>query len=167
VSRLRSHLSAVGTAGTVGNLGTAVHSRYAAAADSVSSVGRLLPSPQTAALGIGIGRLVFGGGLLVLPVAANRALGLDTATAKRVSYLARMAAVRDIGLGVGTLQAGPTRAAVPWLVAGAAADAVDAVAIAGALRTGSARGVAAGAIAVGAIGVAAVGFSAAFGLRRR
>jgi hypothetical protein len=164
VSRLRSHLSAVGNLGTVG---TAVHSRYAAAADSVPSVGRLLPSPQTAALGIGIGRLVFGGGLLVLPVVANRALGLDTATAKRVSYLARMAAVRDVGLGVGTLQAGPTRAAVPWLVAGAAADAVDAVAIAGALRAGSARGLAAGAIAVGAAGVAAVGFAAAFALRRR
>jgi hypothetical protein len=110
---------------------------------------------------------VLGGGLLLTPVAATRALGLDTATAKRVSYLARMAAVRDIGIGVGTLHAGPTRAAVPWLVVGAAADAVDAVAIAGAMRAGSARGLPAAGVVVGAVGVAAVGFAAAIGLRRR
>lgn len=159
--RLRLRLSAVGS------VGNAVLSDYVAGPDSVPRSRRLLPSAQTAALGIGVGRLVLGGGLLAAPVAATRALGLDTATAKRVGYLARMAAVRDVGLGVGTLQAGSTPAAVPWLIAGATADAVDAVVIARAMRTGSVRGLAGAGVVIGAIGVAAVGYAAAVGLRRR
>jgi hypothetical protein len=117
-------------------------------------------------MGIGVGRLVLGGGFLLAPVASTRLLGLDTATAKRVSFLARMAAARDIGLGVGTLHAGAGAAAVPWVMAGAAADAVDAVVIAGALRQGAARGLPAAGVVVGALGAAAIGLWAALDLRR-
>jgi hypothetical protein len=134
---------------------------------SVPRVLRLLPSPQTIAVGIGVGRLVVGGGFLAAPVVSTRVLGLDSATAKRVAFLARMAAARDIGLGVGTLGAGPTTAAAaPWLAAGAAADAVDAIVIAGAMRQGVARGLPALGIVLGAAATAAIGLGAAIGLRR-
>jgi hypothetical protein len=144
----------------------AVLAHYATAARSVPAWGRLLSSPQPVATAIGVGRLVLGGAFLVAPVASTRLLGLDTATAKRVGYLARMAAARDIGLGVGTLTAAGPAGAAPWLLAGAAADAVDAVVIAGAIRTGSARGLPAWGVVVGAVGVAGLGFGAAIGLRR-
>ena len=117
-------------------------------------------------LGFGVGRLVLGGAFLLAPVASTRVLGLDTATAKRVTFLARMAAARDIGLGAGTLAAGSTAAAVPWLLAGAGADLVDATVIAGALRKGVARGVPAAAIALGAVAGAGIGIGAAVALRR-
>jgi hypothetical protein len=113
-----------------------------------------------------VGRLAVGGAFLVAPVVSTRVLGLDTATAKRVSFLARMAAARDIGLGAGTLNAGATAAAAPWLAAGAAADAVDAVVIAGAMRHGAARGLPALGIVVGAAATAVIGLAAAIGLRR-
>lgn len=94
-------------------------------------------------------------------------LGLDTATAKRVRFLARMAAARDIGLGAGTLAAGPTPAAVPWLLAGAGADVVDATVILGAMRSGTTRGLPALGISAGALGAAVLGVRAALSLRRR
>jgi hypothetical protein len=110
---------------------------------------------------IGLGRLLAGGAFLAAPVAATRALGLDTATAKRVAFLARMMAARDVAIGAGTTASG-LRGGRPagWLLAGAAADAADAVVIAAAIRDGRARGpVAAGvvAIAAGAAAVAVVG----------
>jgi hypothetical protein len=117
-------------------------------------------------LGFGIGRVALGTAFLVAPVASTRVLGLDSATAKRVTFLARMAAARDIGLGAGTLSAGPTRAAVPWLLAGAGADLVDATVLVGALRKGVARGLPAAAITVGAVAGAGIGFGAAVALRR-
>ena len=117
-------------------------------------------------LGFGVGRVVLGGAFLLAPVVSTRVLGLDTATAKRVTFLARMAAARDIGLGAGTLAAGSTPAAVPWLLAGAGADLVDATVIAAALRKGIARGLPAAAIAVGAVAGAGLGIGAAVALRR-
>lgn len=122
---------------------------------------RLL-TPDALARSIGVGRLVLGGSFLVAPVTATRVLGVDTATAKRVSFLAQMMAARDVAIGAGTAasvrrrsdgrprQAGRGDSA-GWLLAGAVADAADAVVIARALRSGRARG----AIATGLVGGAA------------
>jgi hypothetical protein len=145
----------------------AVTGLYVTGADSVPLFRGLFPGPETIALSIGVGRVVIGAVFLAAPVVSVRMLGMDTATAKRITFLARMAAARDIGLGVGTLDAGPTAAAVPWLLAGAAADAVDAAAIAGAIRHGTARGISATGIVVGAAATAGVGVWAALGLRRQ
>lgn len=144
----------------------AVIRSYGAQLGTVPELGRFLPTPQSVVLGFGIGRVALGTAFLVAPVASTRVLGLDSATAKRVTFLARMAAARDIGLGAGTLSAGPTRAAVPWLLAGAGADLVDATVLVGALRKGVARGLPAAAITVGAVAGAGIGFGAAVALRR-
>jgi hypothetical protein len=144
----------------------AVVSSYASEAGSVPNVGALLPSPQAVVVGFGVGRVALGAAFLAAPVLSTRMLGLDTATAKRVRFLARMAAARDIGLGAGTLAAGPTPAAVPWLLAGAGADVVDATVILGAMRSGTTRGLPALGISVGALGAAVLGVRAALSLRR-
>ena len=143
----------------------AVTKQYASAAGSVPGVTGSIVTPQNVALGIGVGRLVIGSTFLLVPRFSVRVLGVDSASAKRMSFLARMAAARDIGLGAGTLDAGPTSAARPWLLAGAAADAVDAVVIAAAMRRGVTRGGAATGIVVGAAATAAVGVWAARALR--
>ncbi len=87
------------------------------------------------ALSIGAMRVGIGAGFLALPVTSVRILGLDTATASRVTFLARMAAARDAALGAGTLWAtGRGRGAAGWLLAGAACDLTDATVIALAAR---------------------------------
>jgi hypothetical protein len=118
------------------------------------------------ALAIGAGRVMLGSAFLAFPTFSVRILGLDTATAKRVRFLARMLAARDIGIGSGTLAACPGAGAAPWLLAGAGADAVDAAALAAAIRQGSARGPAAVGLVAGAAGAAALGLWAARGVRR-
>lgn len=79
-------------------------------------------------------------GLLAAPVAALRALGTDTATARRVTWLTRMLAVRDGAIAVGGLLARRRGSPAPWLLAGAVSDAVDAAAFAAALRQGRLHG---------------------------
>lgn len=145
----------------------AVTEYYEQIGSSVSFLSKVTLTPENVVVGIGVGRLVLSGAMLAAPGLSLRILGTDTATAKRVTHLARMTAVRDIGLGAGTLAAGPTRAAVPWLLAGAAADAVDAAVVAGALRRGRVRGVAALGLVIGAAGAAAVAARAALQLRDR
>ena len=63
-------------------------------------------APHQLARAIGLGRMIAGGGFLLAPIGSTRVLGLDTATAKRVSFLARMMAVRDVVIGAGTAAAG-------------------------------------------------------------
>jgi hypothetical protein len=116
--------------------------------------------------GIGVGRVVIGAAFLVSPVTSTRVLGLDSATAKRITFLARMAAARDISLGVGTLSADSGSSAAQWLLAGAAADVVDAAVLVAALRRGVVRGLPAVLIAAGALGSAALAVRAATALRR-
>jgi hypothetical protein len=108
------------------------------------------------------GRTVLATSMLAAPVATTRLIGLDTATGRRVSWLTRMMAARDGALGIGGLiavrrGADPT----PWVVGGAAADAVDALVIAGAMRTGRLRGVLPVLVAAGAAVVAALGAATA------
>ena len=135
--------------------------------DSVARTGGFVPTAEGVVVALGLARSVLGVAFLAAPAVSVRVLGMETATAKRVTYLARMAAARDIGLGAGLLAAGPGPSSVPWLVASAAADTVDALAIAGALRTGAARGVTAAGVVIGATASAAAGFWAASRLRSR
>lgn len=89
------------------------------------------------AAGIGAGRVLIGVSFLSSPVTGLRLIGLDTATASRVTWLARTAGIRDVALGAGTLYAAATdRDDGPWLIAGAACDAVDAAVTAIAARDG-------------------------------
>jgi hypothetical protein len=136
--------------------------------DSVPALRRLL-APDAIACSIGLGRLLLGGGFLIAPVASTRVLGVDTATAKRVSFLAQMMAARDMAIGAGTaLSSTRGRGPAGWLLAGAVADATDAVVIAGALKSGRARGPVASGIVGGAVALSAVAvFGAVGSLRRR
>lgn len=125
-------------------------------------------APKALARSIGVGRVLAGGGFLLAPVASTRILGLDTATAKRVSFLARMMAARDIVIGAGTAAAsGESGRPGLWLLAGAVADATDAVVITGALKQGRARGPVAAAVVAVAAGAAAVATIGALGTLRR
>ena len=127
---------------------------------------RAARSPSGVARSIGFGRLAIGLGFLADPVTSVRVLGVDSATAKRMTFLARMTAGRDIVLGVGTVAARTPSTQAGWLAAGAVADAIDAVALGAGLRSGRLRGVPAIGIAVGAAGAAGVALAAASRLRR-
>jgi len=146
-------------------LRNAVTKEYARDAETVPPDSGSVAGPQAVALAIGVGRVVIGTTFLLAPRFSVRVLGVDAGSAKRMSFLARMAAARDIGLGAGTLDAGPTPAARAWLLAGAAADAVDAVVIAAAIKRGVTRGVPAAGLVAGAAGAAAAGVWAARALR--
>jgi hypothetical protein len=132
---------------------------------SVSLPTQFTVSPGPLATAIGAGRIVLGTSFLLAPTLSVRVLGVDAETAAAMRFLARMTAARDIGLGAGTLAAGTGRAAAPWLLAGALADTVDAVAIVAAMRRRVTRGIPAAAIAVGAAATAAVGVWTARRLR--
>ncbi len=117
-----------------------------------------IPAPRLAALAIGVGRLGLGAALLVQPEQGTRMLGLDTVTAVRISWLSRMTAARDIALGAGTVASAITgRDSGWWLIGGAASDAVDAVALAGAVRAGRLPPARAGAMVALALGAAVLG----------
>jgi hypothetical protein len=104
---------------------------------------------------VGAARVAFGLGMAVRPEIVPRTLGVDSVSARRMSWLVRMCAVRDVALGAGGLHAAATgRDVRPWLGAQACSDAGDAVALGLALRD---RQVApARAVAVGAMAVAGV-----------
>ncbi len=125
----------------------------------MSTLHRLLPTEPSALAGrLAGGRTVLAASMLAAPELATRLLGADTATARRVTWLTRMVAVRDAAIGVGAIVAlrrgGDAR---PWLIAGAVSDAVDAVVVGAALRQGRVGGVAPAALVPGAAAVAAVG----------
>ncbi len=89
-------------------------------------------------------------------------LGVDSATANRLSWLARMAAARDIALGVGTVAGALSgRGSNGWLLAGGACDVADAAAIANALKRQQVSAlpaviIIAGALAAGGVAIATV-----------
>jgi hypothetical protein len=122
-------------------------------------------SPSVA---LGAGRLAIGGAFLAFPVASVRLLGVDRASAARLSWLARMAAARDLALGVGVLGAAVTRrGGVPALVATALVDATDAALIALAARDARVDRVRGLTMAAGAAGAAGAGLLAAADVLRR
>ncbi len=109
----------------------------AAGHHSVASRLARVAAPHHAATMLGIGRILAGATFLAFPTRAIRAYGLDTATAERTSWLARMFGVRDAVLGTGTLAtAGIRRGGSAWLLAGAVSDGVDALVTLDSLRTG-------------------------------
>jgi hypothetical protein len=124
------------------------------------------PAPGRVATAIGLGRLAIGAAFLADPVSSVRVLGVDSASAKRMTFLARMTAGRDIVLGLGTVAARSPRERAGWLAAGAVADAIDAAVLAVGLKTGQLRGAPAAGIAVGAAGATAIALVAADSLRR-
>src|SRR5262249_58273041 len=89
----------------------------------------------TVARALAAARVAAGAALLTRPDALARALRVDSATARRTTWLARMAGARDLAVGAGTLFA-LTRGggARSWLLASAASDAADAAVLTGALR---------------------------------
>ncbi|MDT4937655.1 MAG: hypothetical protein QOG80_1326 [Pseudonocardiales bacterium] len=120
------------------------------------------PSARTVGVLLGAGRAVLGSTFLVSPVFAVRILGLDSATAHRVTWLSRMTAGRDLALAAGALVAEARgRSGASWVAAGAAADAVDAAAILAAVRAGKLGGPRPVGMVGGAFAAAAVGFWAA------
>jgi hypothetical protein len=126
-----------------------------------------LPEPSAMAVQIAAGRSVIAAAIMAAPVMTVRLAGTDTATARRVSWLTRMMAIRDGAIGVGGVLAARRGGNVaPWLLAGAASDAVDAVVLAGALRAGRAKGIAAALTVPLAGGTAIAGVLTAARLRR-
>jgi hypothetical protein len=115
---------------------------------------------RLAGLLIGAGRAGVGVLFAVKPSQSMRILGVDTATAHRLRWLAQMTAARDIALGVGTVATTIRRqGSGGWLLAGAACDAADAGTIALAVARKQVAPLAAAAIVGVAIAasVAAVG----------
>ena len=133
----------------------------------MSTFARRFPDAATLAAGIGTGRLVLSGALFAAPTASVRMLGVDSASAKRMTFLVRMAAIRDMGLGVGTLASRGTPQVAVWLAVGSAADAVDAIVVAAATKQGVTRGLSAFGTVVGAVGAAVAGGWAAGQLKGR
>ncbi len=135
--------------------------------DPVFSSGRR-PSARTIGMGIGAARSVIGAVLFAQPVFSVRLLGLDTATAARVTWLARMAAARDAVIGIGTVSSSARRRGQRgWLLAGAAADLADALVLTQALREGRAKGTTAtGTVAVAAAAAVLATWAAAESSRR-
>jgi hypothetical protein len=116
----------------------------------------------TAVIGsLGAARTLVGAIVLARPALLASALGIDASAAQRTAWLARMFGGRDVALGVGTL-AGSRGC----LIAAAAGDALDAVALSAALRNGHVRRIPAALILLTAGAAAAAGASAAMITRR-
>lgn len=140
---------------------------YAQVAPAVLSR-RRFPSARTTGTAIGAGRALLGATFLVAPAGALRLLGVNTATATRVSWLSRMTAARDGVLGAGVLAASARgTSTASWLLAGAVSDAADAAALTAALRSRKIGGTGAMAMTAVAAAAAALGAWAAAGAVRR
>ncbi len=89
---------------------------------------------------IAVGRVTVGAGLIALPGVAGRQWIGDAASDRRTKVMIRAFGVRDLALGVGTLQALDTgQPARSWVVLSAVSDVVDLAATALALRALGAR----------------------------
>jgi len=126
-----------------------------------------LMDPHASALAIGIGRVAIGTAFAALPELGVRLLGTDAATARRVGWLSRMVAGRDIALGAGTIAATRNGNGAGWVLGGAFADAVDSAAVVMAMKQGRLRGPGAWLIAVGGPALTVLGLFQAGRLRRR
>lgn len=109
------------------------------------------------------GRVGAGASMVVRPRMLPTLMGADSATATRTGWAVQMLGIRDLALGVGTLVAlrGQDRAATrTWLTMGVLCDAVDALAIGGALVKGRVTKAGAAATIAVALGAVAVGIDA-------
>lgn len=106
---------------------------------------------------LALGRTGAGGVMLVRPRTLPRLLGVDTATSARLGWVVQMLGAREVALGLGTLTALRRQdqvASRTWLAAGVLCDAVDVLAVGGALARGRvSRGSGAAVAAVAATAV--------------
>lgn len=109
--------------------------------------------------GLNTGRVVVGAAALVAPGFAGRRWVGDAARLPEVKVITRAFGVRDLALGLGTLQALDADApAEPWVTLGVLSDAVDLAATLLAIRTlGLKRALP---VMVVAAGAAAAGYAA-------
>ena len=120
---------------------------------------------------IGFARAGLGVSLLAAPVPLIRMLGIDTGTVRRMAWVTRLAAARDVALGLGTIAALRDGAshrddAVRWLAIGAAADVADTLILTAALRAGRFGTVRGALMVASAVGGASLGAVAAAGMRQ-
>jgi hypothetical protein len=128
---------------------------------------RYWPGGRLVGIALGAGRVALGAAFLARPIAATTALGADRGTARRIAWLARLAAVRDIVLGSGALlTVGDPPAQARWLLAGAAADVADAAIITDAIRRGPLTPVRAYPMVAGAAAAAGLAVLAVLDRRR-
>lgn len=88
---------------------------------------------------LALGRAGAGVGMVTRPAALPTALGVDRATADRMTWTVQMLGAREIALGLGAwaaLRRGDDRAARLWLAAGLLCDATDAVTVGAAVGRG-------------------------------
>jgi hypothetical protein len=104
------------------------------------SLRRLCTDADLVAVAVPAGRVAIAATMFAAPTLTVRSLGTDTATARRVTFLTRMMAVRDGALGAGGVLAARRGQVGPWLLAAAACDATDAVVVTAAIRAGRLRG---------------------------
>jgi hypothetical protein len=109
-------------------------------------------------LHLALGRTGAGTVMIARPRALPQLMGVDSATATRMAWAVQMLGAREVALGLGTvlsLRRGDRGADRLWLAGGVLSDAVDALAVAGALTRGRVgRGTGLGLIAVAASAVA-------------
>jgi hypothetical protein len=132
-------------------------------------------SSPTPLIALATGRIAVGATVFARPTLLAKGMGVDSATAERTAWVARMFAARDLALGLGLLWTlnrsqrgrvaellgGTDPALREMLLLGVLSDLGDAVAVAGALRSRSVRALPAGATLVTALGAAAFGARAA------
>ena len=109
---------------------------------------------------LALGRAGAGGVMVLRPRALPQALGVDSATAARMGWAVQMLGARELALGLGTLaslRAGDRRASRLWLAGGVLSDAVDALAVGGALASGRLRKGTGGAVLAVALAAVALG----------
>lgn len=107
---------------------------------------------------IGALRLAIGVAGLARPGELGRFTGLDRVTSERTAFITRMAAARDVALGVGQLAAAGRRDAPStclWALVGAIADAGDTASLADAAARGRVAPLRGGLLALSSAGAVA------------
>lgn len=112
---------------------------------------------------LALGRAGVGASMIVRPRMMPQMLGVDSATATRVGWAVQMLGAREVAVGLGTfasVRGGDRRATRTWVAAGVLCDAVDALAMTGALLRGRISKGAGAATLVVALSAVAVGLDA-------
>ncbi|MDQ1648484.1 MAG: peptide-methionine (R)-S-oxide reductase [Frankiaceae bacterium] len=123
-------------------------------------------------LALALGRCAVGATVFVVPSVLARGMGVDSVTAERTAWIARLFGVRDVSLGLALLRIshrssgwlpgrGVDAALREALIFGALCDAGDAVAVVAALRKKSVRPVPALLTVGTALGAAGLGLAVA------
>jgi hypothetical protein len=119
---------------------------------------RLLTPTRLGAARTGIGVV-----MVTRPALVPSAMGVDRTTAERMGWAVQMLGAREIALGMGAVVAsrrGDRRAERLWLMAGLLSDAIDAVAVSQAVRSGRLPQLTGSAVAASSAGAAALELAA-------